>query len=56
MGTRETTEDSGGMKKKGGEERGGRIAKRENTLNKVLKAEKYNRYLEESKISGKTGV
>ena len=51
-----TTGESGRVKKKEGKERGDEIIKRENKLNKVLKAEKYIRYLAGTKISGKTRV
>lgn len=55
-GTRETTDESGRVKKKEGKERGAEIIKRKNKLNKVLKAEKYFSYLVETKTSGKTRV
>lgn len=49
-------EETGEVKEKGGKERGERTVKGENTLNKDLKAGKCIRYLEDSKIPGKTTV
>lgn len=54
--TRDTMEETGEAKEKGGKERRERTAKGENTLNKDLKAGKCIRYLEDSKIPGKTTV